>query len=604
MQQLRLEGLDRPYFLAYRVDDDHITLRSAILGSPVRRVDSHYRLLIVELRVGDPRLDNTHFLSFQPQGESLIASPNSTYRLPIDDDYSAIRRQVWLATDVAYKTAVADLAKKRTALTKLARPDRLPDLGSIEPSQVDATRTLPEADGEEGERLVTRLSALFNAMPALDRTDVRWELTLQDSTYVNSEGTCYSRTASDVAFVATATAQSDDKQMLEDAVTAFGQLPADLPSADALAARIVAMGKRLTRRRAAAALESYSGPVLFEAQAAAELLAQALVPSLLAQRPPVGGLYQLGMSGGQTKAFEAGVTRRVLPRFLSLVDDPTASQWVGHRLFGGYKVDDEGVLAQTTRLVDRGYLKTVLVDRAPVARAEVSTGSHRAGGIAPSNLVFIVEPGTGLTAKDLHHELLRLVGERKADFGIVVRLIGNPFFGPKDRPASRMRLIAAGGSDVGPILAAFKVYNDGREELLREVVLRDISPRTFRDIVAAGDEPQIVHRPFVPVNGNRFASGSTTGWVPLISMVVPALLFEDLTLAETAGDRRQLPISDPPIFGNSGDTCRLLTHWIRPHYGRKERYWTHRNEPSFSQELQSLGRLGRVHVSHELPVVH
>ena len=59
-----------------------------------------------------------------------------------------------------------------------------------------------------------------------------------------------------------------------------------LPPVDALMAAARAIGERLTAERTAPLGEEYTGPVLFEGRAGAEVLAQSFVPLLLATRAP------------------------------------------------------------------------------------------------------------------------------------------------------------------------------------------------------------------------------------------------------------------------------------------------------------------------------
>src|SRR5207249_769081 len=76
--------------------------------------------------------------------------------------------------------------------------------------------------------------------------------------------------------------------------------------------------------RTAPVLEAdYSGPVLFTGQASAEMFARVLAPNLSGQRLPLTDQQQ-----AQTNRSELvdRLNRPVLPRFLSVFDDPTAQR--------------------------------------------------------------------------------------------------------------------------------------------------------------------------------------------------------------------------------------------------------------------------------------
>jgi hypothetical protein len=60
---LRLEGLEKPYFLAYRVEERRNQRVAATFGSVVAQGTTRGRSLRVEVRVGSPALDNTNFVA-------------------------------------------------------------------------------------------------------------------------------------------------------------------------------------------------------------------------------------------------------------------------------------------------------------------------------------------------------------------------------------------------------------------------------------------------------------------------------------------------------------------------------------------------------------
>ena len=87
-----------PYFLSYSVSDaEGISIR-AQYGALVDSGSSHQRVVDVQVRVGDPKLDNTH-------GTHRSAAVN-TLQLPLSDDREALSRSLWLATNSGYGTAL------------------------------------------------------------------------------------------------------------------------------------------------------------------------------------------------------------------------------------------------------------------------------------------------------------------------------------------------------------------------------------------------------------------------------------------------------------------------------------------------------------------
>ena len=316
------------------------------------------------------------------------------------------------------------------------------------------------------------------------------------------------------------------------------------------------MGGRLASLRTAPLLKRYNGPVLFEGQAAAELMAQGFAPGLLAARRPVMEDARMAgfMSRGGSGSLEDKIGARVLPRFLAVVDDPTRAEYEKAVLLGGYKVDDQGVPAGPTPIIERGILKTLLSNRAPVSGVEHSTGNQRGGAVMPSNVIVTVDDP--LTAEELKKELLMLVADREGEFGVIVRRMGNPRIKSRDSAMSMIVIGGRGGGEnsvEGPI-EAYRVYPDGREELIRNVQIPGISPASFKDIVAASSQHVAYTAPFVSRRrSNPFVGSSAGAGSSYVSWVVPSLLFEDLTLKKPSGAIPLPPVAEHPYFDRPDD---------------------------------------------------
>src|SRR4029077_8899889 len=109
-----------------------------------------------------------------------------------------------------------------------------------------------------------------------------------------------------------------------------------VPSAEEIPQAIVKMAADLTALRTAPVLEAdYSGPVLFTGQASAEMFARVLAPNLSGQRLPLSDQQQARTNRSE---LVDRLNRPVLPRFLSVFDDPTAQRLGNQELIGHYQV--------------------------------------------------------------------------------------------------------------------------------------------------------------------------------------------------------------------------------------------------------------------------
>jgi len=546
MDQLHLDTLPKPYFVAYRVDDIDAATVAGSLGSLLYDEDERRRLLVVELRVGDYQFDNTNFFGMPTGFAGMARGGRAIGLLPLDDDYRELRRQLWLATDAAYKQAIEAVSQKRAALQNQIRSDSLPDF-SHEPVVAIADTELASAsrpDLRATEALVRTLSAEFRGMSDIFSSRVQWTAGMVRTRYVNSEGTSFVRSSPWTSVRAEAATQAVDGMALSDVVAAYGATVADLPSREALRLNVQELGTRLTRLRQAAPADAYNGPVLFEGQAAAELFNQVFAPNLVASRRPVSGnplLERLMARSGNRFQDELGA--RVLPRSFSAVDNPTVTTFEG-QFVGGYRVDDDGVLARETRVVDHGILKTLLTTRVPVRGMPRSTGNRWGFGAVVSNLFVSVD--SGLTAEQLKDRLLRLATERGLAYGVIVRRIANPAMRSSADPMALLSSMGGSSSEGTPTLVAalaVKVYADGHEESIRNADISGISTATFKEIVAASQSRTVYTTPFRARFGLGFG-GAGLGYAA--TYIVPSVLFDDVSLSRPSAGTPALPALRPP----------------------------------------------------------
>jgi hypothetical protein len=90
---------------------------------------------------------------------------------------------------------------------------------------------------------------------------------------------------------------------------------------------------------------------------------------------------------------------------------------------------------------------------------------------------------------------------------------------------------------------AYRIYPDGKEELVRGLRFRGLSTRSLRDLIAASDESQIFD--FIN-NGAPFALIGVGGYVAPSSVISPALLFEELELSLARDEQSKLPLVPAP----------------------------------------------------------
>jgi predicted Zn-dependent protease len=312
------------------------------------------------------------------------------------------------------------------------------------------------------------------------------------------------------------------------------------------------LAARLDGLRKAPLLERYTGPVLFEGESAAELFLQALGSAMVGTPRTVVDDVRLENIFRNNGGLADKVGARILPDFLSLKDTPATRTFRGQPLFGSYQMDDDGVKAGETALVDKGILQTLLRSRALIPNSTQSTASRRGPtGAMPSNLLFSADKP--MTDDQLKAELIRLTKQRNKEFGILVRRIGNLQLLASLARTRRVMFNNAGGPgsvSVQPVLEAYKVFADGREEPVRNLDINGLTLDAFRSVVAVSEPSSVYTAPVLilnrsPVTGISFLQ---PGGPTVVSTNAPAMLFEDVTLERPTGDVPIPPFSKHPYF--------------------------------------------------------
>jgi len=502
MTGLALEDLAKPYFIQMNARERTTYQLEASYGGLQRSAENRSRTIGTRVRVGSYELDNTNYR--RPFGAFAA--------LPLDDDLRALRHTIWLVLDQDYKQAVETLTHKLAYLKDKTAEDRPDDFTAAAATTAVQPRAKLDWNKGEWEEKVRTLSAAFKKHTTIQDASVVLFAGTAEEWIVNSEGTRLRTGDSGVQLEIRAETQAADGMALEDSKSYLGEQASQLPPMETMLADIEAMCAGLMARAEAAVLEQYSGPVLFEAEAAGAAL-KSLIGDRVCARP-----LPLGSAGDADQSYEKKIGLRVLPRTFAVHDDPGPKFFEKTILAGAYAFDDEAVAGQRVSLVEKGIVKNLLAGRAPTKKISGSNGHGRSGGFGDARAsmgTLYVEAENGLSAEELRSELLQAAKDEGLEFG--VRVVSQP---------------DGGGGTLGPPVRAFKVFAaDGREEPIRGAQFRPVQATSLKRILAAGKERK------------AFNSVST---VPA-SVVSPAILFEELELTKTEGEFEKLPILPSPL---------------------------------------------------------
>ena len=504
------------YFLGYEAFERHAYSVGASFGALQYSNESRSRQFDIDLRVGDYSLDNTHPL----RGSNQTPSPGA-HALPVEDDVAAIRAAVWYQTDRRYKASVEQLDKAKSDVqVNVAEEDKSPDFCAA-PAEVCIEKprdvTLDRAAWEVRLRRFTEPFAaygdVFSAHASVNvEAQTRW--------YVDSGGTLLQTTQISARLVISASTKAEDGMVLPRYETWFAFNADQLPSDKEVLAAVTKLIAELQALRKAPLADPYTGPAILSGRAAGVFFHE-----VFGHR--VEGHRQKRAEEGQT--FKKMLGQPVLPPTFAVYSDPQLDHYGTVPLGGYYLYDDQGVKARRVNLVEAGLFKGFLMSRMPIEGFLESNGHGRK---SPGNAVvarqanLIVEVAQTVTREQLKKDLLRLVAEQNKPFGLFFEDIEGGF-------TITSRTIP-NSFNVRPLLV-YRIYPDGREELVRGVDFIGTPLSTFSKVVEADDAPGVF-------NGT---CGAESGWVP-VSAVSPGLLISQVEIQKKEKSQDRLPLLPAP----------------------------------------------------------
>src|ERR1700730_4660429 len=556
--ELKIPGTNqpvRPYYVEYRLLDLDVREVVAQFGTLLTSAHTRNRFMDVEARVGSYKLDSSNFIG----DEGFRGFIGSTGSVGIDRDYDSLRQDLWIATDQAFKEAVETYSRKQAYLSSLARQSEIDDFSKAEPVHVIDPLVTPDWTGRSWEQEARESSATLRSFPEIYEARVTYYLVYATEYLMTSEGTEIRTNRTFAGVEAGMNTLAQDGMPLNHLFSAYAPKPADLPSVDAVRKGLNVAGSELMALRASRPAEDYTGPVLFEARAAAPLLAQILGPAMNGSRPPISFQpiveQMMGNLGGKSD-WSGRVGVRVLPTSVSVVDDPTAKDFHGTPLIGSYSVDDEGVRAQKVTVVENGTLKSLLMSRRPGNDSDQSNGHGRSGFLTDakptmSNLFFTSTEE--VSPAEVKKKIFDYCRAEKLTYCVVVREMDNPSLSLLHQDEfSELLASFGGGAGTGdrlPLLV-YKVYpEDGREEIMRGARIIGVNTRTLRNLAGIGNDNFVynyMQSQIAGFSGTALgAFGSAQGGLPA-SVVAPSLLFEELEVRGARGEPKRLPLLPAP----------------------------------------------------------
>jgi len=510
-----------PYFLSYEVTDDQVVEVNASFGEITSSVRSHNRQLDIDLRVGDSHLDNTHLLA-SGFPEFNFMERLGFIQVPLEDNPEALRSIIWYNTDRKYKAAVEQYTKVKTAVQVAVSPEDKSDDFAREPAATyfEEPRIL-NVDPKVWEEKVRKYTAPFARYGNLYEAQAFFNADIETRWYVNSDGSEIQVSQPFYRLMISALSKAEDGMELPRYESYFAFTPQGLPDDAVVLKDVEGIIHDLEALRNAPVADPYTGPAILSGRASGVFFHE-----IFGHR--VEGHRQKSEDEGQT--FKKKVGQPVLGSNFSVYSDPTLRRLGDSDLVGAYTYDNEGVKARRVVVVDHGILKNFLMSRSPIEGFPQSNGhGRRQQGFAAvarqSNLV--VEVSDPVTHAELKRMLVEEIKKQNKPFGLYFQDIEGGF--------TLTGRVIPNAFNVLPIMV-YRVYPDGREELVRGVDLIGTPLTTFSKMVAGDNQ-------IATFSG---ICGAESGAVP-VSASSPAVLVSQIEVQKKQKSQERTPILPPPF---------------------------------------------------------
>jgi TldD protein len=506
------------YFISYILTS---TDRSEVMGSNgalLSSEESHSRWLETQVRAGSYDLDNTHKV-----GNSGPSQGSFGTSVPVDDAPDVLRRAMWQETDKQFRAASEGLIKINTSkeVQVQTAEEHAPDFAREKSHTFYGAEVTVHPDRKPWEEKVRLYTRAFRTSPQILNSIVTFSATGDNQYQVTSEGTRLQFGQVHYRLELFIQGKAPDGMDINRYYNFDWANPADAPDDKAVLAEGQVLRKELEALVAAPLVEPYAGPALLTGRATAVFFHE-----VFGHRAE--GFRQKDINEGQTFARKVG--EPILPKFLSIYDDPTKRMLNKDVLIGYYPFDDEGTPSERVTLVDHGVLRNFEMSRQPLTGFPISNGhGRRQIGAQPVSRQgnLIVESNLTVTNAELRKKLVEEIKRQGKPFGLLIDDIAGGFtFTGRGQPQA---------FQVQP-LVVYKVYADGRpDELVRGVDIVGTPLVSLTKIVATGDTMETF-------NGY---CGAESGSVP-VSASAPAILITEMEVQKKETSTDKPPILPPP----------------------------------------------------------
>lgn len=524
ISKLQFENLNKPYFISYSIYDSTSYFVSASLGSI--KQDNFYisRDGKVDIRIGNKDFDSSNFISNFDDYKPLRRN------FPIEDDYDAIRKVLWLLSDDGYKAALEKYSQKDAYRKKKDIKEIYGDLTEENPVvHIEKEPEFPQFDFNKYKEWVKKVSNIFRKYKNIQDSDVNLNYSILTKRFVNSEGTFYKTYSSQFSVSVYIQIQNETGYKINDSKDFIYNsfLSSDLTKTEQ---QIENYARTINDSYKGEKIDYYVGPAIFEDDAAGEFFNQLFVRNISFNPKPWAEKDEWLKYYYDIPKLTERLGKRIFPAFISVYDNPLESLYNGIDLTGSYKIDDEGVKPEKLEIVKKGKLLNIYSSRIPYKDIKKSN-AHGRGSlysfISPSAGNVFINSEKTFTHNELIEKLINMGKEQDLDYVLVIKKIG--------RTSENEKLI-------GDPIIAYKLDIKTKKEIPLDVSEFDgIGFRALRDIMAT-DNMYLVY------NFNQKEPFYSGNYIPTSIICPKTILIQEVELKKTEKKTEKKPYLKNPYF--------------------------------------------------------
>lgn len=361
-------------------------------------------------------------------GDSMITS-----KIEIDNrqptyihqemDYASIRKALRKESIKAYTSAVENLDNKKNKLNDSPKPEKeisVPEFRKLPPTEWIGRSAVNENTSiDTMKHLAERLSKVFLDYPELMNHKVYIRQRRFDHYRLTSEGQKIMIPESQLTIFADADIKTNNGLCITKEYRRHVSRIEDLPSEKDIADELRQFAESIIKESKAKVVKDlYIGPVLYEGEAVAEIIADNAIFYAHSYSYPERDMYD--------KKY-LYLDKKIFPKQLDVYQLGEDSIYNGVNLMGYNPVDANGQKPMTLKFIEKGILKNMLSKRAPSVGSNLYTGNEWFNTVGVSILpkfsasILHIKSDEAIKYSKLRKLLLKSAKDQGFEYAYIVR---------------------------------------------------------------------------------------------------------------------------------------------------------------------------------------